>query len=120
MHLLAELGGARLGLGIEVGDASYLDELFSRLFEARDGIAGKKTHSLSRQCIKRPRPPLTSRRPFANHVFCSLAALRSLAVILTVGRLKSSGQTIALTSASSFLPAFLMRLLRMVLPHSGD
>jgi len=120
VHLLAELGGARLGLGIEVGDASYLDELFSRLFEARDGIAGKKTHSLSRRCIKRPRPPLTSRRPFANHVFCSLAALRSLAVILTVGRLKSSGQTIALTSASSFLPAFLMRLLRMVLPHSGD
>ena len=37
-------------------------------------------------------------------------------MILTVGRLKSSGQTIALTSASSFLPAFLIRLLRTLLP----
>ena len=35
--------GARLclGLGIEVGDASYPDELFSRL-DARDGSASKK------------------------------------------------------------------------------
>ena len=39
-------------------------------------------------------------------------------MILTVGRLKSSGQTIALTSASSFLPAFLMRRLRTVLHQS--
>jgi hypothetical protein len=30
---------ARLGLGIEVGDAGNLDELLLRLFEARDGIA---------------------------------------------------------------------------------
>jgi hypothetical protein len=75
-------------------------------------------HSLAMH--KRPRPALSSRRPCANHVFCSLAALRSRAVILTVGRLKSSGQTTALTSASSFLPAFLMRRLRMVLHHSGD
>ena len=42
LHLLAELGGARLGLGIEIGEASYLDELFLRLLEARAGIASKK------------------------------------------------------------------------------
>jgi hypothetical protein len=43
LHLLAELGGARLGLRIEVGDASYLDELFLRLLEARAGIASKNS-----------------------------------------------------------------------------
>src|SRR5260370_37017642 len=39
LHLLAQLAGAHLGLGIEVGDAGYLDELLLRLLEARNGIA---------------------------------------------------------------------------------
>src|SRR6266851_5184216 len=38
-HFLAQLGAARLGLGIKVGDAGHLDEFFLRVLEARDGIA---------------------------------------------------------------------------------
>src|SRR5216684_2851522 len=39
LHLLAQLGAARLGLGIEVRQAGDLDEFFLRLLEARDRIA---------------------------------------------------------------------------------
>ena len=45
--------------------------------------------------------------------FFSLAALRSRDVILTRGVSNSSGQTTALASASSFLPAFSTCRLRM-------
>src|SRR6266446_5727890 len=38
-HLLAQLGAARLGLGIEVRQAGDLDEFFLHLLEARDRIA---------------------------------------------------------------------------------
>src|SRR5260370_35877744 len=39
LHLLAQLAGTCLGLGIEVGDAGHLAKLLLRLPEARDGIA---------------------------------------------------------------------------------
>jgi hypothetical protein len=38
-HLVAQLAGASLGFGVEVGDAGHLDEFFLRLLETRDGIA---------------------------------------------------------------------------------
>src|SRR6266851_3052157 len=38
-HLLAQLGAARLGPGIEVGHSGDLNELLLRVFEARDRIA---------------------------------------------------------------------------------
>jgi hypothetical protein len=37
--IFAKLGATYFGLGIEVGEAGDLDELFLRLLEARNGIA---------------------------------------------------------------------------------
>src|SRR6266849_9354327 len=115
-HMFAALAEFERGLIIERTRAGM------KAARARGVRPGPKPE-LSRQQIEHARKLIEDgqrREDVADLCFFSLAALRSRAVILTVGRLKSSGQTIALTSASAFLPAFLMRRLRMVLHHSGD
>ena len=97
-HIFAALAEFERGLIIERTRAGM------KAARARGVRPGPKPE-LSRQQIEHARKLIDDgqrREDVADLFFFSLAALRSRAVILTVGRLKSSGQTIALTSASAF------------------